>query len=599
MSTTASRSTSSSPPRDRPWHLGNTTVRSPFRLADALRVLADSTFNGDWSDPHAEAGFGALLHKRGFLRSVAEGETAAWNGRKWRSAMYQLGFITPELVRGLPGGQVDIRIQQIAAGMRGITGRQYEVTPNGIRLANATSVIEMEECFLRALLAYRVPSPIERGTHRCEPFSPLRVVLATMLALEADSLDSRISFEEMASLVQFCKSETDVPRLVTEISTYRRARESAPNKRVFDDDFRRRENERHGNPVTLDSLRDYADVNFRYLRAAGLITRGRASISMTAEKRDEVQRIMLEHDEWPGDDAYLRRLWDGASLPTDDVNEAIAAIRELQRELREGGRTVSFSPIVGVPVADLAQIRLGLEAERRFMREDMFARSQRSDIGTISELIALMQSKTERATAFRSEAPAYLEWTLWRAFLAINTLTNKPWEVRQFAVDSEMNPLSHASSRRPDIICEFDDYVLVVEVTFTENSRQEAVEGEPVRRHVADVALRYAGVKPVYGLFIAPRIDTNTAETFGHGNFVVAQKRVPLSIVPMTLEQFGAMFRHGFKSSPGIGPDDVRSFLDAAIALRSDDGEAWKAAVEGLLRDSLAATEHTTEGGRR
>ena len=47
------------------------------------------------------------------------------------------------------------------------------------------------------------------------------------------------------------------------------------------------------------------------------------------------------------------------------------------------------------------------------------------------------------------------------------------------------------------------------------SSRQEAMEGESVRRHVSDAILRYE--KPVYGMFIAVKIDTNTAETFRHG----------------------------------------------------------------------------------
>ena len=62
----------------------------------------------------------------------------------------------------------------------------------------------------------------------------------------------------------------------------------------------------------------------------------------------------------------------------------------------------------------------------------------------------------------------------------------------------------------------FENYVLVVEVTLTTSSRQEAAEGEPVRRHVANIVRENTGVD-VYGLFIAPRIDNNTAETFRTG----------------------------------------------------------------------------------
>lgn len=598
MSTIASRSTSSSQRKDRPWHLGNTTVRSPFRLADALRVLAASRFNGNWSDPDTEAAFGVLLYEEGLLRSVADGETASWNGRKWRSAMYQLGFITPEIVRELPGDQIDMRVQQIAAGLPVITGRQYEITPNGLRLASAMSVIQMEECFLRSLLAYRVPSPIERGTHACAPFSPLRIVLRTMRALEAIHFAGHLSFEEMASLVQFCKSEADVPRLVSSIGEYRAERNNSRNKRAFDENFRRDECARHGDPVKLKSLNDYADVNFRYLRATGLVTRTKASIVATAEKRRIIDLILEQPDEWPGDDTYLRRLWEGAKLPTDDAGEAVAAIRALEIDLRRGGVAAAVPPLSDLSLPDVQQVRLRLESELRTLREERFAQVQRQEIASILELLTLMQNRSERAATYKSEAPAYLEWAFWRAFLAINTLANKPWEVRQFTVDADMNPLSPASSRRPDMICEFDDWVLVVEVTLTENSRQEAAEGEPVRRHVAEVTQRHSPAREVYGLFIAPRIDTNTAETFGRGNFVLAGLRVPVSIVPVTIAQFASFFDKGFAQSPGLGPAEVRRFLKACIAARTDDGETWKAAIEGLLRDHLGATARSIKEDR-
>lgn len=37
----------------------------------------------------------------------------------------------------------------------------------------------------------------------------------------------------------------------------------------------------------------------------------------------------------------------------------------------------------------------------------------------------------------KDETPVYLEWTLWRAALAIDHLVNKPYEVRGFRLDSD------------------------------------------------------------------------------------------------------------------------------------------------------------------
>lgn len=42
--------------------------------------------------------------------------------------------------------------------------------------------------------------------------------------------------------------------------------------------------------------------------------------------------------------------------------------------------------------------------------------------------------------------------------------------------------------------------MILTEVTMSTSSRQEAMEGEPVRRHVSDAVLNYN--KPVYGLFL-------------------------------------------------------------------------------------------------
>ena len=92
---------------------------------------------------------------------------------------------------------------------------------------------------------------------------------------------------------------------------------------------------------------------------------------------------------------------------------------------------------------------------------------------------------------------------------------NKPYEVRGFKLDSDFMPVSAAGGGKGDLYCEFDDFTILTEVTMSTSSRQEAMEGEPVRRHVSDAVLKYE--KPVYGMFIAVRIDTNTAETFRHG----------------------------------------------------------------------------------
>ncbi len=177
----------------------------------------------------------------------------------------------------------------------------------------------------------------------------------------------------------------------------------------------------------------------------------------------------------------------------------------------------------------------------------------------------------------QAERPAYLEWTLWRAFLAINSLVNKPYEARHFKIDRDFLPVGHAPGGRPDMFFEFTDFVLVVEVTLTASSRQEAAEGEPVRRHVADYVVRHRDSgKDVYGLFVANSIDSNTAATFAIGQWYLRDDtRLDLLIVPLALEQFAELFRAGFAVS-ALNPEAMKNVLISALARSNSPAPQWK-----------------------
>jgi hypothetical protein len=191
----------------------------------------------------------------------------------------------------------------------------------------------------------------------------------------------------------------------------------------------------------------------------------------------------------------------------------------------------------------------------------------------------------------QAEAPAYFEWVLWRAFLAINSLANKPYEARRFKIDQDFLPVCTAPGNGPDLIFEFDDFVIVVEVTLTDNSRQEAVEGEPVRRHVAENVSRYGeqSSKPVYGLFIANRIDSNTAETFRIGVWYNrTDDKMRLDIIPVTLAQFKEFFEALFTSGR-VEVELIRELLDLCGELRqANEAPAWKREIERVIERRIA-----------
>ncbi|MFO0320364.1 MAG: AlwI family type II restriction endonuclease [Neisseriaceae bacterium] len=159
-----------------------------------------------------------------------------------------------------------------------------------------------------------------------------------------------------------------------------------------------------------------------------------------------------------------------------------------------------------------------------------------------------------------------------------------PWESRQFKIDQDFYPISHASGGRPDLIFEFLDMVLVVEVTLTSSSRQEAAEGEPVRRHVAKYAEEYLLTgKDVFGLFIAINIDTNTANTFRLGEWYMKDDRkINLHIVPVCLEDFGYLFSR-FAHTPSPFITRIKDFLVRCRMENNRDAPDWKKFISQLI----------------
>jgi hypothetical protein len=575
----------------KPWQIGNTTVRNPYRLKDGLRVLALSPLIGNLEGRENESAFAELLHEAGVVavQRIESGEAGDYSdvGRKWRSALDKMGFITPKLSRHTDERGIDPRLRLLEVDIPGLTGRPYELTPQGRRLINAATLVEEQECFLRAMVARQhEPTNPLLG----QPFSSLRMVLKVMADLESRGAEPSINMEEMAAVVQFVTSEQEAEEAAEAIIDFRERRAGEENKRAFDNAFRRNYTQ-VTDETRLRTFGDYADTNRRYLRATGLFNlRGRSII--LAERRRMLVNQLLQVPFVPADNReHFAALWNGAYLPTDREPEARQSIKILASTLRKRGEAVRIPNLGPLPIQELTQIRFKLEKQIEKIQEEDFAAQQRRDWQDILEYMTdLLRSRSRRERIPPSEDPAYLEWCIWRAFLAIDSLVNKPGEARRFQVDQDFLPVRTAPGNGPDMMFEFDDFVLVVEVTLSGGSRQEAMEGEPVRRHVARVIEDYerAG-KEVYGLFIAIDIDTNTAETFRVGTWYKRDdSRLTLGIVPLRLDQFARIFEAGF-SRGELSPNEVRRVLDNCLGVREAEAPVWKSLIAGQIDRACAS----------
>ena len=574
-----------------PWHIGNTTVRTPYRLRDALIALAHSEYHGNLVGKDRESGFARLLHEKEILKAerIEQDDSQDFSdlGRKWRSALAQLGFVIQHLTRGHQKG-IDPKYKDFIKEHHDFSGIPYEVTPNGINLINADTIPAQQECFLRALAVYRIPSVFE-PRYKVKQFSPLRHILEILKNLENKKVEPVIKFWEMAVL-QLTTPENGYENITNNILKYREERKKSANKKRFDQEMRLKATS--GNITRARTLKDYADLNIRYLKATGLFQSSGRGITFLPEKRILVEKLLEDEFTVYDDNTYIKEIWTGATLPTDNRETAQTVIKSLVGNIKEFGEKIALPKLEDKTSQELSNIRHDIEEQLSRIKENEFANKQ---IINWEEILCYMLAleKPGKKISFQDEvisipageAPAYFEWVLWRAFLAINSLTNKPWEARRFKIDQDFLPIAPAPGRGPDLIFEFEDYVLVVEVTLTSSSRQEAAEGEPVRRHVAEIAEQHENTgKRVYGLFIALNIDSNTAETFKSGNWYKPDdSKLPLQIIPIRLDDFSKLFEAGFNAG-GLTPNKIRELITECRALSNYDAPEWKSQINNQVK---------------
>jgi hypothetical protein len=565
------------------WKIGDTGVRNPMRLRDGLIVLANDLthkgeFYGNLHGPEQNAIFRNALAEHGVVSLVGDKTNSV--ARKWINSLSSLGFIYPHS-----------RNEKVMEVYQKELGKPDTITENGWRLIKTESVAGWQECFLRSLAAFYEPT--EQGY-----FSPLRHTLAVMLELKKLTGSSAISGFEMEVIVQLSSSFDGSDVVAKEVVDFREQRNAAERKKVFDRDFKGKVASTVG--LKPKSLYDYRDMNLRHLKATGLVQSKGRGIALVPSKYVLIEKIIHEESVPQNEIECLRQLCDGAILPTDHKQEALSVLQDLAEQLEKRGCPYDLKGRPLETPQDIEVARHDLEDSLFHLDELEYAKQQASMSEEISAFLQLLIESKKKASKTLSngkkvripdgEAPAYFEWIIWRAFLAIDSLTIDPWDARRFKIDRDFLPVGTAPGNGPDIVFEFEDMVLVVEVTLTSSSRQEAAEGEPVRRHVAKYAEDNANNgKKVFGLFLAINVDTNTANSFRLGEwYMKGDRRIALNIVPMSLLDFKAIWDASLDDVSKVLPKLKYLMMECRSHINEHAPE-WKKKVSELAQQTAAS----------
>lgn len=552
------------------WRIANTGLRNPLRMMEGLRLYSQSNLVGNIHGKTQERALEHLLAQHQLLNVTAKSDGTY--GRKWRGAWNNYGCVYIKVAKKSGINQADI-------------GKVDDITPLGWAFIRADTYPAEQECFLRALSV-----PMEEMADG-RAFSPLRWTIQVLLAMEKKTGSPSVNFNEFAIYIQTSDPSCDMTDLTNKILTLRRAKEKSNARKIFDRHTYEKAKEEQNYSDKYENYKEYADMNLRNLRATGIFQRHGRGIIIMREYHALAEQLAKEtvSDE-PLAERY-QRLYHIPALPTDDFEGAKSVLNDLAETMKKAGLTADLGKFDLTTTVGINSARMSLQANLDKTNEIRYAADQRKQWREISDYMELIMRRGGTKTyddgseiaVPKDEAAAYLEWVVWRSFLAIDSLKNQPGDVRSFRIDQDFFPVNTAPGKRPDLIAEFENFVIVGEVTLSDSSRQEAMDGEPVRRHVADLMQKYQ--KPVYGLFIANHVDTNTAEAFRTGIWYLKDDvEIQLTIVPFTLKQYKEIFVNMFKTNTA-SPEVLIHCIQACEQGRETfKAPAWKKEIDIRLR---------------
>lgn len=538
-----------------------TSPRTPSRMIPEIDLLY-SHFRGQPWNHRTQVAFMDLLREKEFFFGKGANDPGFSARDRITRAPQTLGFVTLNPV--------------------------IDLTPAGKELIASK---RKEEVFLRQLLKFQLPSPIHRPTvnaaeFQVKPYLEIFRLIRHFGVLQFDELmifglqliDYRMFKQIVGKIEVFRKKK------VENTGSYKRFVASCIHdelRNIYRDEIGQgrikiRENKDESTTNFLraktNNMRDYADACFRYLRATGLVNisyKGK-SISIVPERYQEVDYFLQtvarepyhadnisEYTAYLGNPTYPTLLTDDRKYVFDEITGKFPDL--------EFDRNASLASLKDMFYSEVENRKEAILAEQIAAMKDYKLYDDISDtFGSIKQKDAIY------------DAPLMLEWNTWRAMTMMDGGEIKA----NLKFDDFGNPMSPAQGNTADIICDYGDFGVTVEVTMQSGQRQYETEGEPVARHLAK--LKKETNKPAYCLFIAPKInEACIAHFYALHKMNIDYYGGHSVIVPLSLEVFEKMVEDSCKASYIPGPRHIRRFFEKSqeIAAASPSETAWYRAM--------------------
>lgn len=550
-----------------------TSPRTPSKMIPEIKVFSEH-FSGQKWNKQTQIEFIDLLAQSGFFAGSGSSNNKDLSARdRINRAPKALGFVN-----------LSPYIELTDAGKELVYGNRPQ------------------EVFLRQLLKFQLPSPFHVETNSIEGtffIKPYLEIMRLIRDLESLSFDEFKVFAIM--LTDYRKYDT-IKKAILDFRTEKEAHKGQ-YKKFVDEKWTEAllqtysDNINAGNTRTRETTdkslkkfistkknnaRDYTDACFRYLRYTGLvsISQKNRSISFYPDKIKDIDFILATVERIPifvdDTDGYKTYLFN-PKIPTLYVDNIENVIDHLMRISDYTQRQLS-----GKSIEELKDIRDTIVAEQKAA----VISAQVTEIKSYALYSEIIETFNEIISDGYYDAPLMLEYNTWRAMTMLDGGNIKG----NFKFDDVGQPLSTASGNMPDIECDYDDFVLSVEVTMQRGQRQYESEGEPIARHFGQMKKRTE--KDAYCLFIAPTINkASLAHFFALNKIGISYYGGKTRIIPLELKQFMRLVENSYNYHAQPTPDNIRQFLDEVMhqeELAVDEND-WNEKIQNCVAEWLTA----------
>ena len=518
-----------------------TSPRTPAKMIPEIGLL-QTHFTGQKWNTETQRAFMELLREENFFNGEGANDPAFSARDRINRAPKALGYV--------------------------VLSPSIQLTPAGVELVSSR---RKEEIFLRQLLKFQIPSPYHKPTENSAEFWVKPYLELFRLVRRFGSL----KFDELRifglQLVDYREFDT----IVEKINHFRVAKaQNEGNYKQFRAEYLDAElrdiysvDINSGNTRTRETtdasiakflstkasnMRDYADACIRYLRATGLVNISHLgkSISIVPEKIQEVDYFLQNADREPcfidSEKQYVEYLG----------NPQIPTLLTDNRELLEEKIRAEF-PQLQIPVTATLQELKNLFADELENRKAQILTDQVAAIKDYRQFEEINTTFDQILANSLYDTPLMLEWNTWRAMTMLDGGDIKA----NLKFDDFGNPMSTAQGNMADIVCDYGDFGLTVEVTMQSGQRQYETEGEPVTRHLAKY--KRENEKPAYCLFVAPNInDACKAHFYALHKMNIQYYGGTSTIVPLPLNIFIKMVEDSYNATYVPEPRHIQRFFE-------------------------------------